>query len=80
MLQVGTSFAMFAKFCKELLNRANIKCAWIEWKVFFYWCKVEFRVISNLFLVLGVLNKERQLIDEKGINDGDIVIHFRSHE
>jgi hypothetical protein len=30
MLQVGTSFAMFAKFCKELLNRANIKCAWIE--------------------------------------------------
>jgi hypothetical protein len=49
-------------------------------KIFFYWCKVEFRVISNLFLVLGVLNKERQLIDEKGINDGDIVIHFRSHE
>lgn len=49
-------------------------------EIFFYWCKVEFRVISNLFLVLGVSNKERQLIDEKGINDGDIVIHFRSHE
>jgi hypothetical protein len=30
MLQVGTSFAMFAKFCKELLNRVNIKRAWIE--------------------------------------------------
>ncbi len=49
-------------------------------EIFFYWCRVEFRVTSNLFLVLGVSNKERQLIDEEGINDGDIVIHFRSHE
>jgi len=41
---------------------------------------VEFKVTSNLFSVLGVSNKERQLIDEEGIDDGDIVIHFRTHE
>jgi len=49
-------------------------------KIFFYSCRVEFKVTSNLFSVLGVSNKERQLIDEEGIDDGDIVIHFRTHE
>jgi hypothetical protein len=34
-------------------------------KIFFYSCRVEFRVISNLFSILGVSNKERQLIDER---------------
>ncbi len=30
MLHVGISFAMFAKFCKELLNKASIKPTWIK--------------------------------------------------
>jgi hypothetical protein len=41
---------------------------------------VEFKVTSNLFSILSVSNKKRQLINEEGIGDGDIVIHFRTHE